>query len=127
MGSRSPLVLYYPSPSNSLFQGDPAMRAKTLLSLLFLAALGVAGYIFLKAMAIETQVEGPETLVAAAVLEQRTLLRAQDVTWKRLTGPGVPGVILPPTEAQRRDKPLIDDETRAAVYGAVLRTSVEAG
>ena len=42
------------------------MRAKTLLSLLFLAALGVAGYIFLKAMAVEMQVEGPEALVAAA-------------------------------------------------------------
>ena len=103
------------------------MRAKTLLSLLFLAALGVAGFIFLKAMAVETQVEGPEALVAAAALEPRTLLRAQDVTWKRLTGPAVPGVILRPTEAQRRDKPLLDDETRAAVYGAVLRTSVEAG
>ena len=74
-------------PSNSPFQGDPALRAKTLLSLLFLAALGVAGYIFLKAMAVETQVGGPEVLVAAATLEQRTLLRAQDVTWKRLTGP----------------------------------------
>ena len=49
------------------------------------------------------------------------------MTWKRLTGPAVPGVILRPTEAQRRDKPLLDDETRAAVYGAVLRTSVEAG
>lgn len=103
------------------------MRAKTLLSLLFLAALGVAGYIFLKAMAVQTQVEGPEALVAAAALEQRTLLRAQDLTWKRLAGPAVPGVILRPTEAQRRDKPLIDDETSSAVYGAVLRTSVEAG
>ena len=50
-------------------------------------------------------------LVAAAALEPRTLLRAQDVTWKQLTGPAVPGVILRPTEAQRRDKPLIDDET----------------
>ena len=36
-------------------------------------------------------------------------------------------MILRPTEAQRRDKPLLDDETRAAVYGAVLRSSVEAG
>jgi len=66
-------------------------------------------------------------LVAATALEPRTLLRAQDVIWKRLTGPAVPGVILRPTEVQRRDKPLIDEETQTAVYGAVLRTRIEAG
>jgi len=103
------------------------MRAKTILTLLFLVAIGVAGFIFLKAMAVPTQVEGPEVLVAATALEPRTLLRAQDVIWKRLTGPAVPGVILRPTEVQRRDKPLIDEETQTAVYGAVLRTRIEAG
>src|SRR3954454_19963040 len=104
------------------------MRAKTILTLLFLAALGVAGYVFLQAMAIKGAAqEGPELLVASTALEPRTLLRAQDVTWKRLTGPAVPGIILRPTEAQRRDKPLIDEETQTAVYGAALRTRSEAG
>jgi len=104
------------------------MRAKTILTLLFLAALGVAGYVFLQAMAIKGAAqEGPELLVASTALEPRTLLRAQDVTWKRLTGPAVPGIILRPTEAQRRDKPLIDEETQTAVYGAALRTRIEAG
>jgi pilus assembly protein CpaB len=36
-------------------------------------------------------------------------------------------VIVRPTEAQRREKPLLDDETRASVYGAVLRGAVERG
>jgi hypothetical protein len=103
------------------------MRAKTLLTLLFLLSLGVAGFIFLQAMAIRSQAqEGPEALVAAAALEPRTLLRAQDVTWRRLTGPVTPGAILRPTEAQRAGKPLLDDETRATVYGAVLRAAIEA-
>src|SRR5690242_7342365 len=104
------------------------MRAKTILTLLFLVAIGVAGFIFLKAMAIQTAAkDGPEVLAAAAAMPSRTLLRAQDVTWEKLSGPMVPGVILRPTEATRRDKPLIDEETRAEVYGAVLRGPVEAG
>src|SRR3954463_10913520 len=104
------------------------MRAKTILTLLFLVAIGVAGFIFLKAMTVQTAAkDGLEVLVAAAAMPPRTLLRAPDVTWEKLNGPMVPGVILRPTEAQRRDKPLLEDETRSAVYGAVLRGSVEAG
>jgi pilus assembly protein CpaB len=104
------------------------MRAKTILTILFLLSLGVAGLIFLKAMSLQTAAkDGPEVLAAAVAMEPRTLLRAQDVTWQPLTGPMPPGAILRPTEAQRRDKPLLDDETRAAVYGAVLRGAAERG
>src|SRR3954466_5719329 len=98
------------------------MRAKTLLTVLFLLSLGVAGVFFFKAMSIKTEAkgEGPEVLVATATLQPRTLLRAQDVTWQPLTGPVLSGVILRPNEATRRDKPSLDEETRAAVFGAVL-------
>ena len=51
-------------------------------------ALGVAGFIFLKAMAVETAASGPEVLVAAAAMQPRTLLRAQDVTWQKSDRPG---------------------------------------
>src|SRR4051794_15903385 len=102
------------------------MRAKTILTVLFLLAIGVAGLIFLKAMSLQTEAkgEGPEVLIAAAPLQPRTLLRAQDVTWQKLSGPSAPGTIFRPNEATRLEKPLLDEETRAAVYGAVLRASV---
>ena len=70
---------------------------------------------------------GTGGLVAAAALQPRTLLRAQDVTWQPLTGPALSGVILRPNEATRRDKPLLEEEKRAEVYGAVLRGAVEPG
>ena len=97
--------------------------------LLFLLSLGVAGFPVIKAMQANTQVraEGPEALVAAAALEPRTLLRAQDVTWQPLTGPAIAGAILRPTEAQRRDNPVLDEQTRAAVFGAALRAAIQAG
>ena len=107
------------------------MRAKTLLTVLFVLALGVGGFVYLKAMSVElaaqVKVEGPEALAAATALEPRTLLRAQDVTWQKLTGAPPPGAILRPNEAQRREKPVLEEETRASVFGAVLRLPVGAG
>src|SRR5689334_2746050 len=106
------------------------MRAKVILTVLFLVSIGIAGYIFLQAMAIRNQphIEGPEALVAVAPLQSRTLLRAQDVTWQKLSAPPtMPGVVLRPTEAQRAEKPTLDEETRATVFGAVLRAPVDAG
>ena len=106
------------------------MRAKTILVFLFLVSVAVAGVIFLQAMSIETQAEaqaeGPEVLVAAVPLQPRTLLRAQDVRWQRAPAT-TPGAILRPNATQRRENPALEEQTRAGVFGAVLRIEVEAG
>ena len=105
------------------------MSAKTILAMLFLVAMGVGALVFVRAMSVETEakIEGPEVLVAAAPLEPRTLLRAQDVAWQRLSGPPATGAILRPNAAQIKENPLIEDQTRAAVFGGVLRMAVDAG
>jgi pilus assembly protein CpaB len=105
------------------------MRAKTILTLLFLISVAVAGLVFMQAMSVRTEAraEGPEALVAAAALEPRTLLRAQDVAWRRLPGDAPPGAILRPTEQQRKENPAVDDQTRAGVYGAVVRVAIKSG
>jgi pilus assembly protein CpaB len=62
-----------------------------------------------------------EILVATVALAPGTLLRAQDVTWYAIPRPAESGEIVRPSEAARQTKPELDEEARAAVYGAVLR------
>ena len=101
------------------------MRAKTILTVLFLISLAVAVIVILRAM--PTQVDAnatppkEEILVATVQLAAGTLLRAQDVRWQSVTRPVEPGEIVRPSEAARQVKPEIDEETRAEVYGAAVR------
>jgi pilus assembly protein CpaB len=103
------------------------MRAKTILTVLFLLSLAVAVIVILRAM--PTQVDAntnntppkEEILVATVQLAAGTLLRAQDVRWQSVTRPVEPGEILRPSETARQIKPELDEETRAEVYGAAVR------
>jgi pilus assembly protein CpaB len=56
-----------------------------------------------------------------------TLLRAQDVAWQPITRPPEPGDIVRPSEVARQARPEIDEETRAAVYGAAMRPAHDTG
>ncbi|MBV8506996.1 MAG: Flp pilus assembly protein CpaB [Alphaproteobacteria bacterium] len=102
------------------------MRAKTILTVLFLISLAVAVIVVLRAMPthdVNANNNPPkdEVLVATVSLAAGTLLRAQDVTWQSVTRPAEPGEIFRPSAAARRVKPEIDEETRAEVYGAAVR------
>ncbi len=101
------------------------MRAKTILTVLFLISLAVAVIVILRAMpgqvAANATAPKEEILVATVPLAAGTLLRAQDVRWQPVTRPVESGEILRPSEAARQVKPEIDEETRAEVYGAAVR------
>jgi pilus assembly protein CpaB len=101
------------------------MRAKTILTVLFLVSLAVAAIVILRAIPtqVDANVNAPseEILVATVPLPAGTLLRAQDVTWHSFPRAAEPGEIVRPSETARRAKPEMDEDARAAVYGAVLR------
>jgi pilus assembly protein CpaB len=101
------------------------MRAKTILTVLFLISLAVAVVVILRALPgqVDANVNAPkqEILVATVPLAAGTLLRAQDVRWQPVTEPVEPGEIVRPSEGAREAKPGIDEETRAEVYGAAVR------
>ena len=106
------------------------MRAKTILTILFLLSLTVAAGIFLRAMGLKMPAQasaGPEVLVAAAQLPPGTLLRAQDVTWHAVGRPTDSQMILRPDEKQRAENPKIDEQTLASVFGAAVRMTVADG
>jgi pilus assembly protein CpaB len=101
------------------------MRAKTILTVLFVISLAVASIVILRAL--PTQVDASantvkeEILVATVPLAAGTFVRAQDLTWAPIARAAEPGEIVRPSEAARRTKPEIDEETRASLYGAALR------
>jgi len=101
------------------------MRAKTILTVLFLISLAVAVIVILRAMPTQGDANAntpkEEILVATVQLAAGTLLRAQDVTWQVVARPAEPGEIVRPAEGARQTKPEIDEETRAVVYGAAMR------
>jgi pilus assembly protein CpaB len=101
------------------------MRAKTILTVLFLISLAVAVVVILRAMPTQGDANANtpknEILVATVPLAAGTLLRAQDVTWQVVPRPVDPGEIVRPSDGARQTKPEIDEETRAVVYGAAMR------
>jgi len=101
------------------------MRAKTILTVLFLISLAVAVVVILRAMPTQGDANANtpknKILVATVPLAAGTLLRAQDVTWQVVPRPVDPGEIVRPSEGARQTKPEIDEETRAVVYGAAMR------
>ena len=108
------------------------MRAKTILTALFLISLVVATWVILQALpqkgdAVAERLPQVEVLVATVPLAAGTLLRAQDVTWQPVARAVEPGEIVRPSEAARAAKPELDEEARAEVYGAALRGAVVPG
>lgn len=101
------------------------MRAKTILTVLFLISLAVAVIVILRALPTQSDanVNTPkeEILAATVPLAAGTLLRAQDVTWQTVARSAEPGEIVRPSEGTRQVKPEVDEETRAQVYGAAIR------
>lgn len=112
------------------------MRAKTILSLLFLISLGVAVVVILRALphragatsraatAVAAQVQ---VLVARAPLAIGTLLRDRDVAWRPVVGQPNSDEIIRPALNLRQTKPELDTQARASVYGAALAMALPAG
>ena len=81
------------------------MRAKTVLSILFLISLMVAAFVVLRAMphnpdsAPQAAANRDQILVAAIPLDPGTLLRDQDVTWAPIDRPAAPGEFVRPSPA----------------------------
>jgi pilus assembly protein CpaB len=108
------------------------MRAKTILTALFLTSLVVAAWVVIQALPQKTNAAvepgaGQEILVAAAPLEAGTLLRATDVTWQVTPRAPAPGEFVRPSAAAREANPEVDEQARAQVYGAVMHTALAAG
>jgi pilus assembly protein CpaB len=106
------------------------MRAKTMLTVLFLISIGVAGLVLLHAMSQKgdaTEATKDHILVATMPLPAGTLLRAQDVAWHSAAGPATPDQIVRPTGPALEAKPELSEETRAGVYGAALREPIAVG
>jgi pilus assembly protein CpaB len=104
------------------------MRTKTVVTFLFIVSLVVAAVAITHMMAQKGDATVPKTQILAATmpLPAGTLLRAQDVTWQPVSET-TPDQIERPTAAALENKPVLDDETRASVYGAVLRHPIAAG
>jgi pilus assembly protein CpaB len=103
------------------------MRGKTILLLLFSVSVVVAGIAFVQTMPKGSATASKEQiLVTTMPLAAGTLLRAQDVTWHGVSETE-PDQTVRPTASALETKPELDDETRANVYGAVLRHALAAG
>ena len=106
------------------------MRAKTILTVLFLLSLGVAGFVVYSAVprkpeAPAPQAARPQILVAAIPLAPGTLLRDQDVTWQPIDRAPEPGEFARPVATPVQSQPELDQQARAAVYGAALRGAID--
>jgi pilus assembly protein CpaB len=101
------------------------MRAKTILTVLFLISLAVAAIVVLHTLPTQvdanTNTPKDEVLITTVALTAGTFVRPLDVTWAPIARAAEPGEIVRPSEATRRTKPEIDEETRALLYGAALR------
>jgi pilus assembly protein CpaB len=104
------------------------MRAKTVVTLLFVVSVVVAAVAITHMMAQKGDATAPKTQILAATvaLPTGTLLRAQDVTWQPASEIE-PDQIERPNATALEGKPELDDETRGSVYGAVLRHPLAAG
>ena len=104
------------------------MPAKTILTVLFLISLGVVAVLGLRALPHRvTSAEKQEILVATTELPSGTLLRAKDVTWQPIVGTAEPDQVQRPLGATGAANLELDQQARAEVYGATMRTAVTAG
>jgi pilus assembly protein CpaB len=107
------------------------VRAKTILTLLFVISLCVVAILGIRALPQRVNDGAPvakdETLVATMALSPGTLLRAKDVVWQQIAGAAGPGSILRPANAMGRPNLELDQQLRTEVYGAALRVGIKAG
>jgi pilus assembly protein CpaB len=108
------------------------MRAKTILTVLFLISLAVAVVVIFRALPGLTgpaaqEAARDEILVATAALPAGTLLRPQDVAWERAKGETQPGEVVRPEAAAREAKPELDEDARSVAFGAALRKGLHVG
>src|SRR6516225_3473167 len=105
------------------------MPAKTILAVLFLISLGVVVLLGLRALPGRTAdtTTTDEILVAATALPQGTLLRAKDVIWRQVSNTANADHFVHPATAAGNPNTERDQQVRAEVYGAALRTDVEVG
>ena len=100
------------------------MRAKTLLTILFLLSLGVAAWLFLHALPQNATADvqptpKEEVLVAAGPLAAGTLLRSEDVVWRPAAG-----VVVRPLAPVHTER---DEQARNEVSGAALNVDLARG
>jgi pilus assembly protein CpaB len=105
------------------------MRAKTILSVLFLISLSVVAMLYLYSLPRQLNADGltDNILVTARALAPGTLLSTGDVIWKRNTRALEPGQIAGPSSEARATDPELSERARADVYGATLRVGVSSG
>ena len=107
------------------------MSAKMILTMLFFVSLSVVVILGLRAlpqrMNGDIAERSEEILVAATTLQIGTLLRAKDVTWQQIGGSAGLGQITRPRNAAGSPNLELDQQARAEVYGAALRSSVTPG
>jgi pilus assembly protein CpaB len=98
--------------------------------MLFFVSLSVVVILALRALPQRTNGDPAESreeiLVAATTLQIGTLLRAKDVTWRHISGGTRSGQITRPANAGGNPNLELDQQARAEVYGAALRSSVMA-
>ena len=105
------------------------MRAKTLLTVLFLLSLGVAAWLFLHALPQNATADvqptpKEEVLVASGPLVAGTLLRSEDVVWRPAAGVVEPGTVVRPLAAVHTER---DEQARNEVSGAALNVDLARG
>jgi pilus assembly protein CpaB len=105
------------------------MRAKTILSVLFLISLSVVTMLYLNSLPRQVNADASpgNILVAARALAPGTLLSTRDVIWKRNIRALAPGQIVGPSSAPRATDSDLSEQARADVYGAALRMRVSNG
>jgi pilus assembly protein CpaB len=98
--------------------------------MLFFVSLSVVVILALRALPQRTNGDTAESreeiLVAATTLQIGTLLRAKDLTWRHISGGTRSGQITRPANAGGNPNLELDQQARAEVYGAALRSSVMA-
>lgn len=104
------------------------MRAKTILSMLFLLSLGVAAIVAVRAIPQKPEatprLAQARILVAAVSLVPGTLLRNEDVAWAPIDRIPVPGEFVQPSGATLEAKSEPDQPSHAELYGAALRSAI---
>jgi len=106
------------------------MPAKTILTFLFLASLGVIVFVCLHVLPqrpdSDTVAPKDEVLVAATVLPPGTLLRAKEVAWQPNPGKIHPDQIVRPPGTNNANADLTQ-QVRSEVYGAAVRVGLRPG
>jgi pilus assembly protein CpaB len=104
------------------------MRAKTVFTMVFVVSLLAVAILGVRYASQKGDATVPKQAILAATmpLPAGTLLRAQDVVWQTVSVTE-PDQIARPSAAVLAATPELDDQTRANVYGAVLRHPLAVG